>query len=322
MQRYNLRVVVAIALLAVPGIACAGADPAAPRVVATIKPLHSLVAGVMRGVGTPVLLLRGGASPHDYSLRPSDARALADAQLVFWIGPGLETFLARPLAAMAPGARAIALSAAPGVALLPARSGGVWERHGESPPAHGEGAIHGAGDDDHGDTNPHIWLDPANSRAMVRAIAQALSEADPAHAATYRVNAAHCEAALTALETRLRRRLAPVAARPYVVFHDAYPYLERAFGLNAVGAVTVSPERLPGARRIVELRERVRQSGAVCVFAEPQFQPRLVRTIVEGMPVRTDVLDPLGAALLEGPGLYAALMERMADALVRCLGPG
>lgn len=294
-----------------------GLAHAQPRVVASIAPAHALVAGVMEGVGEPVLLVEGVASPHSYALRPSEAVALHAADLVFWVGPAMETFLVRPLGTLGDGARVVALAETPGVERLPLRTGGLWD--GDDGHAHT-----GHADTGHEGVptyNPHVWLDPHNARAMVRAIAAALADVDAAHAARYAANAKRLQAALAALDTRLEAMLAPVRTAPFLVFHDAYRYLEHRYGLNAVGAVTVSPEQPPGARRIATLRERLRNSGAVCLFAEPQFEPRLVRTLVEGTDVRVSTLDPLGASLQPGPGLYETLMLDLARSLTDCLAP-
>jgi len=298
-------VVVAVAGLVARPAAAAGT---APTVVASIKPVHSLVAGVMEGVGTPALLVRGGASPHAYTLRPSEARALREAQVVFWVGPKLELFLRGPLAALAGEARVVALAEAPGVARLPQREGGVWGH--DEDESHGPGAY-----------NPHVWLDPRNAEAMVATIADVLAQADPPHAAAYRANAQHLRAGIAALDHELAKRLEPVRERPFLVFHDAYAYLEHRYGLHAVGAITVEPDQPPGARRVIELRERIRDAGAVCVFAEPQFQPHLVRILIEGSDIRAGVLDPLGADLPAGTALYFTLMRDLAKSLRTCLAP-
>ena len=301
-----------------------GPAAAAPDVVASIKPLHALVAGVMERVGAPHLLIRGAGSPHGTTLRPSDARALAGAALVFWIGPELETSLAAPLAALAAPDRVVALSRAPGIGLLARRAGGLWE----APDAgHDAGhAIDPAGDPaawhpGFAAPDPHIWLDPANGTAMVRAIEAALSRADPANAPRYRANAAGVIAALEALDAEIAAALAPVAGLPYVVFHDAYRYFEARYGLNPVGALTVNPERSPGARRVREIRGEIRARSARCVFAEPQFRPALVATLIEGTAARGGILDPLGAELAPGPGAYAGLLRALAASLVDCLAP-
>ncbi len=315
MRRYNLALLLAMALL--PAVAAPG-RAAAPRVVVTIKPVHSLVAAVMEGVGTPVLLLKGASSPHSYALRPSDVRALEAAGLVVWVGPGLETFLERPLRALTRRAKVLELDRAEGVTLLPSREGGTWEPHAD------EGARPGAAAPDHPapeEYNWHLWLSPANARAMVQAVARALSTLDPADAPRYARNAAQALQALERLDARLRDRLAPVRDRPFVVFHDAYAYFEAAYGLRAVGSITVSPERAPGARRVTDLRAKVLQLGAICVFREPQFEPRLVNTIIQGTQARTGVLDDLGVDLPEGPGQYALLLEHLADSLLACLAP-
>ena len=296
----------------------AGPAAAAPEVVASIKPVHSLVAGVMRGLGTPVLLIGGVGSPHGYSLRPSEARALSEAELVFWIGGGLEASLAKPLTALAGDrARVIALAEAEGVRLLQARAGGPWEVPEEAHDHGTDTGVHDAGKQ----ADFHIWLDPLNAIAIVRAAATALARADPKNAAVYRRNGTDTIKEIEALDREIAGTLAPVRERPYVVFHDAYQYLEKRYHLNAVGAVAASPERPPGARRLSEIRAKIAALGAVCVFTEPQFRPALVDTVVAGSAAQSAVLDPLGAGLAAGPGAYFALMRGLADSLVGCLSP-
>jgi zinc transport system substrate-binding protein len=320
------RLLAAAVAAAALGLALPAALAAAPRVVVSVKPLHSLVAGVMAGVGEPELLVRGAGSPHTYSLKPSDARLLDGAQVIFWVGESLEGFLARPLAALGSRARIVAVAKAPGIALLRGRAGGAWEDHEdhEDHEGHGDEAPAAGGGDAHGDAgyDGHVWLDPANARAVVRLAATVLGEADPANRARYAGNADRLVARVDALDAELQAALAPVRDVPFIVFHDAYHYLERRYGLRAVGAVAVSPERGPGARRVAEVRERIRASGARCVFSEPQFPSALLGTLTEGTAVRVATLDPLGADLPAGPEAWFALMRNLAAALDSCLGPG
>ncbi|TAL02069.1 MAG: zinc ABC transporter substrate-binding protein [Rhodospirillaceae bacterium] len=287
---------------------------AGPHVVASIKPVHALVAGVMTGVGAPDLLVTGGASPHTYSLKPSDAEHLNQADIVFWIGPNLENFLGGPLTALASRAKIIALIDAPGIVVRPARESGVWEPHDDARPE--SGAVVAAREID-----GHIWLDPMNARAMVAAITATLVEADPANAARYSMNASALATRLDGLDADIMRTVAPVKAKPFIVFHDAYQYFQERYGVNAVGAVTISPDRPPGARRVVAVKDKIAELGAACVFAEPQFEPNLIRMLVEGTHAKTGVLDPEGATLDAGPELYFVLMRGIADHLVACLGP-
>jgi len=285
---------------------------AAPSVLATVKPLHSLVAGVMAGVGKPELLLRGAASPHSYSLRPSDAVRLQHAEVIFWIGPILETFLNKPLAALGGRAHVVELAVMPGVSLLNARTGGLWEDEEE-----GEadtGALSGK--------DEHFWLDPENAKAMVRVIVASLSEADPADAEAYRRNGEALTVRIEALDRTLAGKLAPVQGRPFIVFHDAYQYFEKRYGLMAVGSITVHPENQPGARRVGEVRRKIAASGAACVFSETQFEPGLVRTLIAGTKAGTAALDEIGSDLPEGPDQYFAMMTRLADRLESCLETG
>lgn len=281
----------------------------APRVVASIKPLHSLVAGVMKGVGAPHLLVQGFASPHHHAMRPSEARALANADVVFWIGESVEHFLIAPLGAAK--ARVVALLEAPDVHVLPAREGGAWKTRENG---HDHGHDHG-----HGHEDGHIWLDPRNAVAIAGTVARVLAEADPENAVRYRENAHDLAARLAALEKELAATLSTARQAPYVVFHDAYQYLEARFGLNAIGAVSVHTGRAPGASRLRELRRKIVDSGARCVFREPQFEPRLAQTISEGTGAAVDVLDPLGADGPPGEDAYFTLMRRIAESLVSCL---
>ncbi|HEX7968304.1 MAG TPA: zinc ABC transporter substrate-binding protein [Stellaceae bacterium] len=284
------------------------AEAAVPKVVASIKPIHSLIAGVMAGVGEPALVVTGGSSPHLYTLRPSDAKRIEEADIVFWIGPILEGFLVKPLASLGDRAEIVELDRAPEIALLPAREGGAWEAD-EDARDHA-GALEQDG---------HLWLDPENARAIVRVAVARLSARDPENAARYAANGAALEQRLILLDAELRQRVAAVRAVPFVVFHDAYQYLERRYGLAALGSITVSPEHPPGARRIQAIRDKVTRAGARCVFSEPQFEPRLVQTVIAGTRANTAVLDPEGAALPRGPDLYFTLMRDLADALAGCL---
>ena len=279
-----------------------------PRVVVSIPPIHSLAAGVMDGIGVPDLLVKSGASPHTYALKPSDAKALAEARIVFWIGESLESFLVKPLASLAGKATVVKLIEIPGLHRLPYRMGGPWKRN-----DHGHA---------HGNTDAHIWLSPANGRVLAAAIVTALVEADPANAASYRANGLRLNDRLTVLEIEMKTALAPVKERPFVVFHDAYQYLEHAFGLNAIGAIAVAPEKPPAPKSLAALRQRIMAARARCVFHEPQFPAKLAETVAEGTGARIAILDPEGIVGTLGPNLYFDLMRTNARALVECLGGG
>lgn len=304
-------------------LVAANAAAKPPQVVVTIKPIHSLVAAVMAGVGEPKLLITGAADEHSYALRPSDAHDLAAADIVFWVGPLLETFMPQPLATLASGARSVRLMDAQGLNLLPARQGGAWEAHDQGT---GDAGAPPQGRTAAPQVNPgvvynaHIWLDPDNAKVLVQVIAAALAEADPQDAAIYRANAAATLQRLEKLDAALAEELGDLRQRPFIVFHDAYPYFENRYGLSAVGSVTLRPEIQPGARRLRELRAKILALGAVCVFGEPQFEPRLVQTLINGTAARTGTLDAIGAALQPGPDLYFALLQSLADHLRACLG--
>ncbi len=298
-----------------------------PRVVVSIKPVHDLVMGVTRGISEPVLLVPGGASPHDHALRPSGMRSLQEAQVVIWVGPELENFLVRPLSGLPPDAHRIALLHDADLVTYPVRSGGIWETHDHGHDhSHGHGHGHGhdndhaaAHGDDRGAPDAHAWLSPENARRIVRHVAGVLAERDPGNAGAYRDNMDQLLGRLRHLEQDLAQRLAPVQGRPFIVFHDAYQYFERHFGLTPAGSITVDPSRAPGARRVQEIRQRLAEAEALCVFSEPQFRPAIVATVTEGIQARTGILDPLGADLPSGPKGYEQLLRNMADSLVECL---
>jgi zinc transport system substrate-binding protein len=331
-----------IGLVVAGFMACFLSSPARanepPAAVASIKPLHSLVAGVMEGVGEPYLLVQGGGSPHGYVMRPTDARMLANARLIFWVGEGMETFLMRPIKTLGEHADVVELGRAPGIVLLPLREGGAWDSHAHEEHAeheghdgheehsgheeHEEGEEHGdSHGHDHGEGafDMHVWLDPQNAGAMADAIADSLAKADPARAEIYRANALQLQERLWALDGELARSLAPVKDRPYIVFHDAYPYLEGRYNLSPVGSITLDPHHAPGAKRLIEIRDKIRETGALCVFTEPQFSPGVAETVVEGSQTKLGVLDPLGAEIADGPDLYFNLLENLGENLRNCL---
>ena len=298
-----------------------GTTMAAPAVVASTKPVHSLVSAVMGDTGSPTLLVKGAASPHTYSLRPSDAAALEGADVVFWTGHGMELFLGEALETLSTDATVVELAETPGIELLPVREGGAFEAHSHGDEDHDHDHAHEEEGHDHaeGEGDMHFWLDPENAKLMVSAIAEALSAADPDNAPVYAANAEAEQARLDALTQELTATLAPVTGKPFLVFHDAYQYFENRFDLDVAGTVTVSPEAMPGAARIDELRAKVAELGATCVFAEPNFEPAIVGTIVEGTAAKAGVLDPEGASLTEGPDLYHQLLRGIATGLVDCL---
>ena len=437
------------------------------NVVASVKPLHSLVSGVMEGVQKPDLIVKGAASPHTYSLKPSQAKQLEEADLVFWMGHELESFLEQPLEAIATKAKVVELIDSQGLKRLDMREGGAFDDHGHDD--HGQGEHSEEGHDDHAgeghafewagifklsaedytwtfakvdgdyadpmmkmvflrtssggeegieeqeevaerlikqqssvrrnhdgrlipdeenayqlvfdanrnvtkmrinikkegyyafftehmpfefeagehflknvsgkDIEPtaqepeaghhdhhghsgfdvHVWLDPENAKVLVQEIKEALVELDPSNAGKYEANAKNLMLKLDRLISEISVKLASSKGKGFVVFHDAYQYFEERFGMTAVGSITVSPEVVPGASRIRELKDKIVELNAHCVFSEPQFQPKIVFTVAEGTQANTGVLDPLGASIADGPELYFTLVRDMANSLQECL---
>ena len=297
------------------------------RVVASINPVHSLVSAVMEGVGAPDLIMTGAGSPHSYALRPSQARALQNADVIFWVGPELEQFLEKSIATVGQNARSMPLIDVDGMIVHPFR-----ERHddaehkehaedkedGHKKHKH-EGHAHEGHGHDAGAMDPHIWLDPENAQTMVRSIVDALSKADPKAAAQYRANAERTLDQLNQLSTDIAAQLEVIKDKKYIVFHDAYQYFEKRFGMTSVGSITVNPDSMPGAEHLTHIKQKVANLGATCVFSEPQFQPKLVSLVIEGTAAKSSVLDPLGASLKPGPSQYFKLMQDMAASMRDCL---
>jgi len=317
------------------------------NVVASIKPVHSLVTAIMRNISTPILIVEGAGSPHTYALKPLQAKQIQDADVIFWVGDELETFLEKPIEALAKSAKTIKLIESHGLKKLKFREGGGFDDHdhGEhskdghddhkdhSKDGHDDHKDHSKdGHDDHKDhakddhdehghdgVDPHVWLDPVNAKAIAHEIEEALSEADPKNSEKYKANAERLMGKLDELIKEVSAEINPIREKGFIVFHDAYQYFEQRFGVSAVGSITVSPEILPGAKRIMEMQEKVRDLKATCVFSEPQFEPKLVATIIENTSAKTGTLDPLGASIDSGHEAYFTLIRNMGRSLKTCL---
>jgi len=292
---------------------------AAPKVIASIVPVHSIVASVMGDVGTPELLLSGRNSEHTASLSPQQLQDLGQADVVFMIGSGLEHKLAQVSGSDAVGGKTFtALSEAPGIKTLKIREGGKFEVHEHEEEEH-EGEDH----DDHDEAilkfDPHVWLDPENVKAMTNAVAADLSKVDPDNAKTYEANAASYVASLDQLMADISAETKPIQGKPFVVFHDAYQYFETRFGLTAVGSISDVSAAAPSAKRLNEIRSKLEETKAVCVFREPQFDAKYVTVVLEGSQARQGVLDPIGSDITPGPKAYAELLTRLAQGARDCL---
>ncbi len=302
------------------------AQASMPQIVATIKPVHSLVAGVMGDTGEPALLVDGITSPHGYALKPSQRKLLNEANLVFLIDPHFESFLAKVLHDLPGHVRAVKLAQAGGVTVLDHRAGGVWEAHVHSAHTHATQEdlshhehAHEPMEHDESHSDRHLWLDPQNAIVLTKAIAKELGKVYPEHRSIYKKNAKAQIASLTALDAQLAVTLFPLKSKPFIVFHDAYQYLERRYGLTAVGSITLEPEQKVSAKRIKAIRQKLTDSQAVCVFREPQFDDKLINTVIEGTTVKSGTLDPIGADIKAGAGLYAAMLQNLAKDLTTCL---
>lgn len=311
---------------------------APPQVVTDIAPVHGLVADVMGTLGAPKMLVQPGTSPHGYSMRPSEAAALEQADIVIWIGERLAPWLEEATEALAPNAVSLELLHLPGTTVHEFREGAIFEEHDHEDHAeekadeheehahedHAEEKEHAHDEHGHEDharegIDPHVWLDPVNGQLWLDVIATALSDADPENAAVYRANADAAREKLDQLIHRLEDDLAPARGKPFVVFHDAYHAFEARFDIEAAGALRASDATDPGAARVAEVRKLIEHENIACVFTEPQFPDRKVTALLEGTSAKIGKLDPLGRDLPTGIGFYPALIESIGLGLIDCL---
>ena len=299
---------------------------AAPNVATDITPIHSLVSQVMAGVGTPDLLIQSGASPHNYSLSPSEAEALQEADLVFWIGEGLTPWLERSLDNLSPTSTKIELLEAQGTTTYAFREGATFGAHededdGHEDEAHEDEAHEDEHHHDHSGVDPHAWLDPANGKVWLDVIASALAEKDPENASQYLENAAISKAKIDTATLSIENTIAQLQDKQFIVFHDAYQYFEKRFGIMAAGSISISDASKPSPGRIAEIRQLVEDLSVSCVFTEPQYNPGIVNAVFGDTGVNTSgVIDPLGSGLVTGTNLYSNLLIEIAKGLQSCLG--
>jgi zinc transport system substrate-binding protein len=278
------------------------------RVLTSIRPLQLIAAAVQEGVGTPDVLLPPGASPHHYALRPSDVRKVGEVDLLYWIGPDMESFLPRVLQART--RPTVALQDLPGLSL----------RHfAEDGHSHGEEASEHDHEHQPGSLDAHLWLSTFNARVIAARMANDLALADPGHAARYQANASAFSKRLDALDARIKTRVAGVAGRPYFVFHEAFDYFEDAYGLRHTGVFSVGAEVQPGAQHVAAMRTRLQEIGKTCVFSEPPLRPRLAETLTAGLPVKLAELDALGGFEAVTANGYEQLLDTLASDLAGCL---
>ena len=287
-------------------------------VVTSIKPLHSLTSYIMEGVGEPELIIDGVASPHNFQIKPSHAKMLQNADLVIWIGEDLESFLPTALKSIPKDAVVFELLDQSGLKKLKFREKNIFEGHDDH--GHDEHAKKEDDHDDHGNSHwsfdPNIWLDPANAKVIVKKITNQLSKIDKDNASTYKANSKKVIKDLDGLIKEVKNEINKDAS--FVVFHDAYQYFEKRFGLSVIGALTVNPDVMPGAEQLSEIREVIEHEKAKCIFSEPQFNPNIINSIASDTGVKTGVLDPLGANIDKGKNMYFDLIKDMSNSLKDC----
>ena len=315
------------------------------KVVASIKPIHSLASYLMDGVGKPKLIVDGYASPHGFSLKPSHAKMLQEADIVFWVGEDIENFLVKPLGSIAKNAEKIELLDIKGLKKLKFRERNVFEGHddhGHKEDDHDDHAKKEDGHDDehkdehghdddhkkdghdehgheghaHGEFDPHIWLDPLNAKVILKEMAKHLIENDQKNASVYKDNLKKANKDLDKLVKQVKSELNKDFKS--IVFHDAYQYFEKRFKVNVLGAFTVNTDVLPGAEQLKEIREIIEHDKVTCVFSEPQFNPDIINAVAKDMNISTGVLDPLGATLTPGKNLYFDLIKNMSKSFKGC----
>ena len=294
------------------------------KVVASIKPIHSLASYLMDGVAKPDLIVDGYASPHGFAMKPSHAKMLQNADLIFWVGEDLENFLEKPLKSIAKKAEKIELMEIKGLQVLKFRERNIFGDHDDH--GHDEHAKKDDHDDHddhdgheghhHGEFDPHIWLDPVNAKVILKEMAEHLIENDSKNEATYKSNLKKALNDIDKLTADVKAELNKSVAS--IVFHDAYQYFEERFNVNILGAFTVNTDVMPGAEQLKEIREVIEHDKVACVFSEPQFNPDIIKAVAKDMNIKTGVVDPLGATLNPGKSLYFDLIRNMSASFKGC----
>ena len=280
----------------------------------------------MDGIAKPDLIVDGYASPHGFAMKPSHAKMLQNADLIFWVGEDLESFLEKPLSSIAKKAEKIELMETKGLQVLKFRERNIFDEHDHDDHGHDD---HGKKEDDHddhghddhdghahGEFDPHIWLDPINAKAMLNEMVEHLIENDPKNEAKYKSNLAKALQEIDKLTIDVMTDLSSSVAS--IVFHDAYQYFEKRFNVNILGAFTVNTDVMPGAEQLAEIREIIEHDKVACVFSEPQFNPDIIKAVAKDMNIKTGVVDPLGATLDPGKDLYFNLIRNMSASFKGC----
>ena len=295
------------------------------KVVTTIKPLHSLISSVMDGIGEPSLIIEGTNNPHTFVFKPSHAQMLEEADIVFWVGEDLEAFMEKPLNSLAKNATTISFMELTSIEKLKFREKNIFEGHDDHDDHEGHEDEHEGHDDHddheghehhHGEFDAHIWLDPANAKAMVLEVSHELSELDPSNKNQYEKNAAKVINSLNDLINEVNSSISKDVS--YVVFHDAYQYFENRFGVSSAGALTLNPDVLPGAKQILDIQDIIQDKNIKCIFSEPQYNPKIIETFANDMNISTGVIDPLGASLEKSSEMYNELILNIANSLKKC----
>ena len=286
------------------------------KVVTSIKPIHSLAAYVMDGVGKPNVIVDGYNSPHGFSLKPSHAKMIENADLIIWVGEDLEAFLEKPLDSIAKKATKVELMDLKGIKKLKFREKNIFEGHDDHGHKKDKHDDHGHEGHAHGEHDPHIWLDPMNAKVIIKEITNQLVKLDSANSEKYKANSKEAIADIDALTKSIKKDLNKNSR--VVVFHDAYQYFENRFGIKVLGALTVNTDVLPGAEQLAEIREVIEHEKVNCIFSEPQFNPSIIKTIAKDTNIKTGVLDPLGATIDKGKGMYSELLKNMSSSFKGC----
>ena len=294
------------------------------KVVTSIKPIHSITSYIMDGVGSPDLLVDGYNSPHNFQLKPSHAKMLQNADLVIFVGEGIEEFLEKPLESIAKDAKKFALLEQSGFKKLKFREKNIFEEH-DDHDDHDKKAKKKDDHDDHGhddhghghgEYDPHIWLDPINAKSMIKKITKLLSKMDKENSSTYKSNSKKAIKEIDMMVKEIKSEMNKDLK--FVVFHDAYQYFENRFDISVLGALTVNTDVLPGAEQLSEIREVIEHENVNCIFSEPQFNPDIINAIAMDTNFKTGVLDPLGATLEPGKDLYFDLIRNISKSFKGC----
>ncbi|PRM47142.1 zinc ABC transporter substrate-binding protein ZnuA [Haemophilus influenzae] len=305
-------------------------------VLTSVKPLGFIVSSIAEGVTGTQVLVPAGASPHDYNLKLSDIQKVKSADLVVWVGEDVDSFLDKPISQIERKKVITIADLADVKPLLIQAHHEHFHEDGDHDHDHKNEHKHDhkhehdhdhKHDHEHHDhdhhegltTNWHVWYSPAISKIVAQKVADKLTAQFPNKKALIAQNLSDFNRTLAEQSEKITAQLANVKDKGFYVFHDAYGYFNDAYGLKQTGYFTINPLVAPGAKTLAHIKEEIDEHKVNCLFAEPQFTPKVIESLAQNTKVNVGQLDPIGDKVTLGKNSYATFLQSTADSYMKCL---